>query len=340
MKSYLQILAFLWLCTVALAEVSFAPEWHQSNLVTTRYEIQGTGDRSNPLRRQLAEPFAGQELFVRYRLRYDAQTIDTPDDGDGEFIVLWLDQVEGNQVSTHSGGVPNHGIHVSGKENPFMVRYSPQGQKFGAKLEGDQEYLLVGRLWKSKVGAGNAFDHFDLWVNPKKDAGTKPNATAVSSKALKQVSWIGFSTGRKTEPEDRIQVWDIAVATTWEDIMGLPTQPKPAPKPVVPEKTVSFTEHVFPILEAKCFKCHEGNDAKEGIRLDVLDEVLNQTLPGNANSSRIYELVVSGEMPPKGKGKALDADELATFRAWINQGLDWDHQLLPTPTPETDHWAF
>jgi len=335
------LLGMTFLATSSIAgALSMSADWKQEASVSTRFEIEGTGERCNPLRRQLTEPFFGDELFVRYRLRYDETTIDTPEDGGGEFFVLWLDQMEGNEGATHSGGVPNLGIHVSGQENRFMVRYAPQGQKFGAKVEGDQDYLLVGRLWKSKTGAENAFDHFDLWVNPKKDAGTKPHATAVSSRALKQVNWIGFSTGRKTEPEDRIQVWDVAVAETWEEILGLPTQPQPPLEPVVPEKTVSFAEHVFPILEAKCFQCHEGKDAKEGIRLDALDEVLNQTLPGDANSSRIYELVVSGEMPPKGKGKALDAEELATFRAWINQGLDWDHQLLPTPTPETAHWAF
>ena len=154
-------------------------------------------------------------MFVRYQLRYDAGAIDTPEEGGGEFFVLWLDQMEGDQASTHSGGVPNLGIHVQGKANRFMVRYAPQGQKFGERLEGDQEYLLVGRLWKSKGGPAQPYDHFDMWVNPPKKRSINPDATAVSSRALKQVGWIGFSTGRKTEPGDVIQVWDIAVATSW-----------------------------------------------------------------------------------------------------------------------------
>src|SRR5690606_33377527 len=103
--------------------------WRQNGFAVARFEINGTEGRNNPLRRALQTPFAGEELFVRYRLRYDAATIDTPGEDEGEFFVLWLDESEGSDASTHSGGVPNVGLHVSGEENRFMVRYAAGGEK-------------------------------------------------------------------------------------------------------------------------------------------------------------------------------------------------------------------
>jgi hypothetical protein len=45
-------------------------------------------------------------------------------------------------------------------------------------------------------------------------------------------------------------------------------------------------------------------------------------------------------MPP-GEGRTRLADEqIATLCTWIDEGLVWDEQLLPTLIPTTDHWAF
>ena len=110
--------------------------------------------------------------------------------------------------------------------------------------------------------------------------------------------------------------------------------------PMRRELAEAFAGEVLPVLEQKCFKCHEGEGAKKGIRLDVLDEVLNWTAPRNHKASRLFEVVARGEMPPEGKGKPLTETELEVFRDWIDGGLVWAEKLLPTPVPETDHWAF
>ena len=122
-------------------------QWKRDGFAVARYEISGTGSRNNPLRRKLRAPFASDELFVRFRIQYDADSIDTPEEGNGEFFVLWLDSAEGSDTTTHSGGVPNLGLHVSQGENRFMVRYSSGGEKFGPALQGNREFLIVGRLW-------------------------------------------------------------------------------------------------------------------------------------------------------------------------------------------------
>jgi len=194
--------------------------------VTAIYELRGTGKRHNPLRRELVEAFDGDTFFVRFWLEYKAVTIDSPPVEEGEFFVLWLDALEGGDGAGHSGGIPNIGIHVNGAANHFMARFSPDSEEFGPRLVGDNETLLVGRLSKAKSGSDQPFDRLDLWVDPEEGDLDKPDAssTAENSK-LRNIRWIGFSTGGKTESEDRIRVGDLAVATDWETILTAPAAP-------------------------------------------------------------------------------------------------------------------
>ena len=314
--------------------------WKRNGLATQRFEIQGTEGRNNPLRRKLDEPYAGDELFVRYYLNYDAGTIDLPNEDEGEFLVLWLDIGEGSDASTHSQHVPNIGIHVKGNQNRFMIRYVSRGEAYGPPLVGDRDILVVGRLSKTVPGRDQPFDRLELWIDPEPQDHPEPVASVSSRRAPHVVEWIGFSTGAKTEVDDRIQVWDIDVAATWEELFGLPPAPEPESLEPLPEeqRTVTFADDVYPILKARCFDCHSGEDATEGVRLDVLDEVVNQTAPRDAAGSRLFQLVSEEEMPPD--GPALSDHELQILRAWIDEGLHWDEQLLPTPVPQTDHWAF
>ena len=325
----------------ALGEDLLETNWTTNPLAIEKFEISGTESRNNPLRKKLTSPFRDDELFVRYRIRYDAGSLDSPPDDEGEFVVFWLDREEGADGSTHSGGIPNIGIHVKENENRFMVRFASNGERFGDLLEGDRDYLVVARLWKSDPGVENPFNQLDLWVDPKPGNEFDPGASVSSHRSISSVNWIGFSTGGKTELEDRITVWDIDLARTWRDILELPPEPaNEEPAPVQPrERTIDFTEHIFPILESKCFKCHQGDKAKKGIRLDIHDEVLNLTTPGKAQTSHLYDLVSQGEMPPE-KEPPLSSEEMAVLATWIDEGVAWDETLLPTPPPTTEHWSF
>ncbi|MDF1815223.1 MAG: DUF1549 domain-containing protein, partial [Verrucomicrobiales bacterium] len=333
------ILVTLFLIGTASAQ---SDSWKRNAFATERFEINGTGGRNNPLRKKLPTAFAGDELFVRYRVQYDKDTIDSPPASSGEFFVFWLDQHEGNDSSTHSGGVPNIGIHVSNNQNKFMIRYSSGGESFSRELEGDREFLVVARLWKSIPGEESSFDQLDLWIDPSESTEFKPDTSVHSRKAINTVNWIGFSTGGKTELEDRISVWDIDWANTWRDILELPPEIEltpAAPKITKMERTVDFDKHVVPILENKCFKCHQGEKAKKDIRLDIHDEVLNLTSPGDAGSSQLFQMVSNHEMPPEDEEPLSDA-ELEVLQKWIDEGLVWNESLFPPPVPKTDHWAF
>ena len=313
-------------------------QWKTNPLAASGFEINGTEGRSNPIRKELSKPYSDDELFIRYRIRYAAESIDTPGEDEGEFFVLWLDTAEGGDGSTHSGGVPNIGIHVSDRDNRFMVRFASRQEKFGPALIGDKEFLIVARLWKTHSGKDRPFDQLDLWVDPSADQEHEPDASVSSKASIPAVKWIGFSTGAKTEFEDRIFVWDIELARDWRTILDLPTLQTPGKSPPLPrQRTVEFDQHVYPILKAKCFDCHAGIDAD--LRLDIHDEVLNFCTIGSASESRLYELVSTGQMPPEGEVE-LTADEIKTIGTWIDEGLRWNAEKLPAPVPQSDHWAF
>ncbi|MCP5540805.1 MAG: DUF1553 domain-containing protein [Akkermansiaceae bacterium] len=205
-------------------------------------ELRGSGARQNPHRRALAKAFDGAELFVRYRLRYDAKSLDTPREGDGEFFVLWLDAAEGGETATHSGGVPNIGVHVKdGAENRFMIRFASGGdrERYGAPLVGGREFTVVARLAKSAGKSDAAYDRLALWIDPDPGSLAAPDAEVSAAGGLSAIRWAGFSTGGKTEPGDRIEVSGLALATRWEAIFepsvdagsGLELLPPAKPSP-------------------------------------------------------------------------------------------------------------
>ena len=93
--------------------------------------------------------------------------------------------------------------------------------------------------------------------------------------------------------------------------------------------TVDYDKHVRPIFAAKCFGCHGAKQQQSGLRLDLRQNALRGgdygpvINPGNsAQSKLIIRLVGSNaglQMPPSG---ALEDNEIAVLRAWIDQGAE------------------
>src|SRR5512137_1862745 len=126
-------------------------------------------------------------------------------------------------------------------------------------------------------------------------------------------------------------------------------EPTP-PKANRAQREVDFPRDIYPLLQQRCFRCHEGREAEAGYRLDVRAELLGETngeplvSPENGGESRLIKRVAAVDpkrkMPPAGEGEPLSVDQVATLKAWIDQGLAWDDNLLPPPSPRSDHWAF
>jgi hypothetical protein len=118
--------------------------------------------------------------------------------------------------------------------------------------------------------------------------------------------------------------------------------------PPAAARRIDFRRDVYPLLKSRCFKCHQGARARAGYRLDLRDEILGKTkgqplvrVGGSAQSRLIH--LVAGAVPDKTmpeNGRRLTANEVGLLRAWIDQGLTWDAQLLPAGSGASRHWAF
>lgn len=103
-------------------------------------------------------------------------------------------------------------------------------------------------------------------------------------------------------------------------------------------RTVQFVRDIAPILTARCWECHHGQNAKNGFEVDDAEMVLDFLLPGEAAESLLYSdyLITEDEdllMPPTSYGGPLSAAELALIRVWIDEGADWPDDAVVGPPP-------
>ena len=99
--------------------------------------------------------------------------------------------------------------------------------------------------------------------------------------------------------------------------------PKPTPTPAV--TTLTYEQHIRPILKTHCFQCHGEEDHREGkldLRLRRLiiagGESGPALVPNNPETSPLLKRIRAGEMPPK--GKAVSSKELELIEHWIAAG--------------------
>lgn len=111
--------------------------------------------------------------------------------------------------------------------------------------------------------------------------------------------------------------------------------------------SVDYFQQVRPLLEAKCYGCHQGGKAKGGLRLDQQAAALEggksdgpAIVPGDAGESPLIHRIVpeAGDdiMPPK--GDPLTEAEIALLSRWIEEGAPWPQfdvaRFEPTPSAE------
>lgn len=113
--------------------------------------------------------------------------------------------------------------------------------------------------------------------------------------------------------------------------------------------TVDFFRDVRPILAGRCFECHGPQKQKNGLRLDAKAHALKGGeehkplfVPGKSAESVIIRFVSGADpdlrMPPK--GEMLSAAEIATLKAWIDEGALWPDDGIVIDDPLKTHWAF
>ena len=105
---------------------------------------------------------------------------------------------------------------------------------------------------------------------------------------------------------------------------------------------VDFARDIRPILSDRCFACHGPDESKRqaGLRLDTEDGAKKSrgprtpVVPGDVSASEILKRVAPENParrmpPPYSDRKPLTEKEVATLRAWIEQGAKWQ-----------GHWSF
>jgi mono/diheme cytochrome c family protein len=101
--------------------------------------------------------------------------------------------------------------------------------------------------------------------------------------------------------------------------------------PPAAEATPEFyTEHVQPVFQANCYRCHAGMNHRGGLQLDTRESLMRGgkdgavIVPGDPEQSLLVKLIrhegpANHAMPMPPKGKLSDAD-IAAITDWIRAG--------------------
>ncbi len=135
------------------------------------------------------------------------------------------------------------------------------------------------------------------------------------------------------------------------------------PAPGVSTPAVSFVHDIQPILQKHCLSCHGDTARMSGLDLRSRDGALRggthgpALVPADAEQSRLYRRVAGLDVPAMPMGGALDPQEIAAIKAWIDSGAPWDGAIVtdaaangaaaraaletrPITPEERNYWAF
>ena len=105
---------------------------------------------------------------------------------------------------------------------------------------------------------------------------------------------------------------------------------------------VDFRKDVEPIFKARCQMCHGPSQQMSGLRLDSRDAALSVIVPGKSAESALMHRVMGDKglkaMPPV--GNRLSPEQIATLRAWIDEGAVWPASAAAAAPVKSTHWAF
>jgi hypothetical protein len=110
----------------------------------------------------------------------------------------------------------------------------------------------------------------------------------------------------------------------------------------VAAEKVDFNREIRPLLSSRCFQCHGPDEKarKSKLRLDLHDFAVKPAksgelpiVPGKPDQSELIKRISTHDeddvMPPAKNGKPLTPAQIATLRAWIEQGAEY-----------APHWAY
>lgn len=108
-------------------------------------------------------------------------------------------------------------------------------------------------------------------------------------------------------------------------LMLAPAQAQEALPPPANDKPITFEQHIVPIFQARCFKCHGEEKIESG--LDLRRKFLlvkggdsgTVIVDSKPDESLLWQRIQKDEMPPKEEGR-LDDKQKEVIRNWIAAG--------------------
>jgi len=98
----------------------------------------------------------------------------------------------------------------------------------------------------------------------------------------------------------------------------------------IPSKDVSFSQHIYPVLQVKCSfsGCHAQPNPANGIDLSTWSGVTadpNIVFPFEPELSKLVWAIEGNkppipQMPPNGYAKPVTIDQIQGIRTWIDEG--------------------
>lgn len=125
------------------------------------------------------------------------------------------------------------------------------------------------------------------------------------------------------------------VLAGWWVLHPMPVPVQAQENPATPE---FYTQHVQPILQTNCYRCHGGMNRRGGLNMETREGLLKggrdgaSIIPGDPANSLLVKLIrhegpANDPMPMPPRGKLSDAD-IALVEQWIKAGA-----IMPNPTP-------
>jgi len=255
--------------------------------------------------------------------------------GGKQFVILetLIGGVAGKNKRRAEFGETVAAISLQGTETWQLL--TPDGRDIAYTDAGWEKYEAEHRAWLAKENARRRAacrdQHSDYWTM-RRDAAAKWLAES------KPVTVPRLPKGLPAQNEiDHFIGARIALVSA---------ESKPRKK-----GGVDYFKEVQPLLEAKCYDCHQGSKIKGDLRLDTKmaavkggkhdgPAVVAGDVEGSSLIWRIRHDAGDDIMPPK--GDPLTDKEIALLEAWISEGANWPQFDVPSfkPTPLADELVF
>jgi mono/diheme cytochrome c family protein len=104
----------------------------------------------------------------------------------------------------------------------------------------------------------------------------------------------------------------------------VPAAEPPQPTGLPGTAAVSFSKDVLPLFRTHCERCHGDGRAQAGLKLVSYADVMAGStrgpvvIPGSSATSRLVDLIVTGQMPVG--GPKMPESEIEIIRAWVDAG--------------------